>query len=586
MQGRSYRLHFPPTQKFTFFILPIYRYRDRIEYKDLKKVPTGQIRAAVCLIFILLLNILPARGDQSEKEKPGTTLSFSLAPVYQTVSWPDRSKPLLFEEKESTTSGPEPKMEKKTGRAILEYFSVIAIPQIFYWAGWWGEYKPWHYRLNWKDQSKKLFTLSAWKFDSNIFFVNWMHASAGAVYYNIARSNRLNRFESLLFTLGGSFYWEYVAEWRTVVSINDNIFTILGGFPIGEAWYNLGRFFLFRSGALNGFLSFLNPVLKFNSWLDRKTGSLISQDQEPGWHDFRLALGLWSGPISKQKWTGKNMFVHVDAQLLSQPDAEKPGDVGQKVGTTLFSGIFLDILSSRGLVDEVSFSFRSVYLGYFRKSLDSNLNGYRYYLGLGSAFSYFKQRAVAFYDSGRIRVKDIHLLNLEEPRNFRDKFAAVHVVGPVFDLTVRRGRFQARLMAEAYADFSMVNALALNEYSTVHDIRGAKTTLVYYGYYYGLGGSLSLRLDVDYGPLEFRGRFIAHDWGSIEGHDNFQSEVRDDFHITDSRASLYLSAGFRFGSSPFVFTLGYAEVGRRGILKDIKQTEHESRLLVGFVLRY
>jgi len=529
---------------------------------------------------------VPAGGDQSDKEKPDSLLFFSLAPVYQTDLRPNITESVSLQDQESTTSCPKAKMEKKTSRALLEYFAVIAVPQAIYWAGWWGEYKPWHYRLNWKDQSKRFFTLSAWKFDSNNFFLNWMHASAGALYYNIARSNRLNRFESFLFTLGGSFYWEYIGEWRTVVSINDNIFTILGGIPIGEAWYNLGRYFFSRTGAFNKFLSFLNPLLKFNRWLDRKTGPLISREPEPGWHDFRLALGFWSDSISNQKWAGKNMRAHIDAQILSRPDAEKPGEVSQKVDATLFSGISLDILLSKGLMSEVSFSFRSVYLGYFRKMFDPDLNGYRFYLGLGSAFSYLKQRSTAFYDSGRIRVKDIHLLNLEEPRNFRDKFAAVHIIGPVFDLTVRRGRFRARLMAEAYMDFSLVNALALNKYSIAHDIRGAKTTLVYYGYYYGFGSSLSLRLNAEYGPLELRGRFIGQNWGSIEGHDNFQNEVFDDFHLKDSRTFLYLSAGFRFGSSPFVFTLGYEEIGRSGVLKDIKQTERESRLLVGFALRY
>jgi hypothetical protein len=128
MRRRLYRFHSPPTQKFTFFIPSIYGYRDRIGYKDLKKIPARHIRTAVCLIFIFLLSILPAGGDQSEKEKPGTTLSFSLAPVYQTVLWPYRSKSVLIQEQESTTSSPEAKMEKKTGRAVLEFFAVAGPP--------------------------------------------------------------------------------------------------------------------------------------------------------------------------------------------------------------------------------------------------------------------------------------------------------------------------------------------------------------------------------------------------------------------------------------------------------------------------
>jgi hypothetical protein len=523
-----------------------------------------RIRGATAILFLLFFISTGLWGDDPSAGRPRPPLSFSLA----------------------SAPGPEAQPEKKLGRAALEYFAVIAVPQALYWAGYWGGKKEWHYRLNWEDQSKRFFSLWAWKFDSNCFYLNWMHGPAGALYYNIARSNRLNRFESLLFSLGGSFYWEYIVEWRAVVSINDNIFTVLGGIPIGEAWYTLGKYFLSKPGTVNGILSFLNPVLKFNSWLDRKTGPSLSREPDPGWHDFRLALGFWTDPSHGRGRPGLNMFAEVDAQLLSLPEAEKPGDLDQKVGSTLFSEISFDIVTAGGLADEFGLYFRSVYLGYFRKKIDPSLNGYRFYLGLGSAFSYFKQRSVAFYDSNQILVKDIQLLKLEEPRNFRDKFAAAHVIGPVFDLTVRRGRFRARLMADAYIDFSLVNALALNTYSATHDISGAKTTLVYYGYYYGFGGSLSLRLDVEYGPFELRGLFGGHAWGSIEGRDHFQKDVRDDYHIADSRTSLRLSAGYRFGTSPLVLLLAYENIGRTGSLKDVLRTEAESRFFAGLLFRF
>jgi len=505
-------------------------------------------------------------GEDASAVRLRPPLSFSLVPAFFPASAPDPKKNL--------------------GRATREYFSFIAVPQVLYWAGVWGGKKEWHYRLNWEDQSKRFFSLWAWKFDSNSHFLNWMHGPTGALYYNFARSNHLNRLESLLFTLGGSFYWEYIVEWRSVVSINDNIFTVLGGVPIGEVGYNLGKYFLSKPGLINGLLSFLNPVLKFNRWRDRKLGLSLPREPDPGWHDFRLSLGFWTNPSSGRGRPGRNMFAGVDAQLLSLPDAEKPGDLHQKVGSTLFSEMSFNMITAGGLLDEFGLYFRSVYLGYFRKNIAPNLDGYRFYLGLGSAFSFFKQRSVAFYDSNQIQVKDIHLLKLEEPRNFRDKFAAVHILGPVFDLTIRRGRFQARAMADAYFDFSLVNALALNSYSVTHDISGAKTTLVYYGYYYGFGGSLALRLDIDYGPFELRGLFSGHSWGSIEGRDQFQKDVRDDFHITDSRTSLRLSAGYRFGSSPLVILLAYENIGRTGSLKNVLEKDNESRASAGVLFRF
>ena len=547
---------------------------------------TNRFREAMVLLFLLPMTLIAIGGDILSMEQRRTSLTFSLASTYRPLLGFSQYQPPGTQKKEPVDSIPKTKSAKKTNRAFLEFLGVIAIPSATYWAGWWGEYKPWHYRLNLEDQFKRFFTLEAWKFDSNSYLLNCSHALAGALYYNIARSNGLNRLESFLFNLGGSFYWEYITEWRTVVSINDNIFNVLGGTAIGEAWHVIGKYFLSKSGIVNQVLSFLNPALRINNWLDRKTTLSNAPEPEPGWHDFRLCMGFWRDQSQVQEFSSMNMFAGIDAQLLRIPDAEKSGDLSQKIGSTLFSEISFDILSSGGLVDEMGLFFRSVYLGHFRKKLDPNSNGYRFYLGIGSAFSFFKQRSVAFYDSNQVHVKDIHLLKLEEPRNFRDKFAAAHIIGPVLDLTVRTSRFRARLMAETYLDFSLVNSLALNEYSIDHDISRAKSTLVYYGYYYGFGGSLGLRLDVEYGPLELRGRYTGHKWGSIEGHDNFQEDIRDDFHMTDSRTFVRLSAGYRFGKSPLVLVLAYEGIGRTGTLKEVTKTVHESRLSMGFVLRF
>jgi hypothetical protein len=545
-----------------------------------------RIYGLAALIFLTLSVSVDLSGDDPSAGRQHPFGSFSLATALRPAVGSGRFRFADRQDRAPSDPGAEVPPPKKLGRAVLEYFAVIAVPQTLYWTKYRGVAKPWQYRLTWEDQSERIFTLRTWKFDSNCFFPNWMHGPTGGLYYNVARSNHLNRLESFLFTLGGSFYWEYIAEWRSIISINDNIFTVLGGVPIGETWYVFGKYFLSKPGIINGLLSFLNPVLKFNRWLDRKAVPAVSREPDPGWRDFRVALGFWTNPFHGRERPGLNLFAYGDAQLLSLPDAEKPGDLRQKVGSTLFNEMSFDMITAGGLVDEIGLSFRSVYLGFFRKDIGPDLDGYRFHVGLGSAFTYFKQRSVAFYDSSRIFVKDIQLLKLEEPRNFRDKYASAHVVGPVFDLTVRRGRFRARVMADAYLDFSLVNALALNPYTVAHDITGAKTTLVYYGYYYGLGGSLSLRLDIEYGPMEFRGLFRGHAWGSIDGWDHFQKDVRDDFHLADSRTSLRFSAGYRFGISPLLLVLAYENIDRRGSLKDVLRKEHESRIFAGVLFRF
>lgn len=41
--------------------------------------------------------------------------------------------------------------------------------------------------------------------------------------------------------MSGSLWWEYVAEWREVISLNDNIITSIGGYAAGEPWFNSGN---------------------------------------------------------------------------------------------------------------------------------------------------------------------------------------------------------------------------------------------------------------------------------------------------------------------------------------------------------
>ena len=92
-------------------------------------------------------------------------------------------------------------------------------------------------------------------------------------------------------------------------------------------------------------------------------------------------------------------------------------------------------------------------------------------------------------------------LHLEEPRDFRDKYAIIHLFGPVYEGFWRGATSSVAWGVEAYPDFALVNAYALNAYSADHDIAGVKTTLLYYGYYYGYGGSLKAHFDAAAGPV-------------------------------------------------------------------------------------
>jgi hypothetical protein len=85
-------------------------------------------------------------------------------------------------------------------------------------------------------------------YDRDPFSVNQIgHPYQGSIYYGFARSAGLEYWESLLYTLGGSFLWETYGE-RNPPSINDYVATTIGGSFIGEAAFRMASLVLEGSG--------------------------------------------------------------------------------------------------------------------------------------------------------------------------------------------------------------------------------------------------------------------------------------------------------------------------------------------------
>jgi len=479
--------------------------------------------------------------------------------------------------KDDPAAVPAPSLHRNTGRALFEIGSVMMYSQVRYWLNYAKFIEDWQFHFSWKDQKRRFFTFEAWSLDSNAFSLNWTHAFAGVLYYNFARTNHLSWPQSFLFSMGGSLWWEYVAEWREVISLNDNIMTSIGGCAAGEAWFQLGKYFVGRKGFFNGILSFIDPLMKLNHWIDKEQGKNLSLGPEPGWHSFRFFLGQRSMPASSGVGPQNNFIAGFHTQIIHVPDYGKPGKTGRMVMDTLASDLDVDFAFLHGRIEEVNLSTRVVGLGYFKQDIDANSRGYAYYLGLGSAFTLFKKKSVAFYDSSSIPVKQDFDLHLEEPREFRDKLSIVHILGPAFDYTKFSPASRIRLVLDATLDFGLINSYALNKYSVGRDLAGVKTTLLYYGYYYGLGTTLSSGLTYNIHSLEFNGLVRYQAYGSMDGLDRFQEEVTDDFHLTDTRLTYLIGAALRIPGTPVELYGSYEGIDRRGVIKDIRHGSLENR---------
>ncbi len=478
-----------------------------------------------------------------------------------------------------------PRQERKLGRGIVEISLLMTYSQTRYWLNYAKFIEDWQYHLSWKDQKKRFFGFGAWRFDSNAFSLNWTHAFAGVLYYSFGRTNHLSWPQSFLFSLGGSLWWEYVAEWREVISINDNIMTSLGGYTAGEPWFQLGKYFIGRKGIVNQVLSFIHPVLKFNHWLDRENEKKIFAATEAGWHDFQFMVGQKRMPTTDQE-SRNTLFLGFRTEIVQIPEYGKPGRTSRMLSDTLASDLDFDFSFRHGQIEEFNFATSVVGLGWFKQEIDPGLNGYAYYIGLGSGFSLFKKKSTWPFDSSSVPVKQGFDIHLDEPRDFRDKLSAVHIGGPAFEYALFRPNSRLRVRLNATLDFGLVNAYALNRYSVDHSIEGIKTTLLYYGYYYGIGTTFSSGLRYNYRHLAFDAHLRYQAYGSFDGRDRYQAEVTDNFHVRDRRLTYLLGASVRIPGTSVLVAGEFEGIDRRGIIKDVDVRNLEERFSLAMSLKF
>jgi len=405
------------------------------------------------------------------------------------------------------------------------------------------------------------------------------------MYYQFGRTNNLSWASSWLMAVAGSTWWEVVGEPKEVISINDQIVTGAGGFPLGEAWFQVGNFLLHRPRALQRALGVVNPVLLINHWLDRRDPGRAAYVQ-PGWHDFSLIAGgrrLSAAGVQP----GTDLYFGVHARLVGLPDYGRPGETRRALRDTYVAELDFDIATRGGHAEETRLYAKAVPWGRLVQKIGPDGRGYCLTLGIGSSFEYFKKRPLADYDAVPVPVKtDLDRLRLGEPRAFTDKLAVVHLAGPVVDGTVFRRGFLFRAAVEASLDFALVNAAAINDYSRLHDITGLKTTVFYYGYYYGFGGTLAARARLEAGVLAVHGLAEYNAWGSVDALDRFQAEITDNAHLSDTRTRLLIGTSVRVPRTPIKLFAELESVRRRGRLAEVRSALVETKFYAGLAFSF
>ncbi|MGB9893133.1 MAG: DUF3943 domain-containing protein [Candidatus Saccharicenans sp.] len=503
---------------------------------------------------------------------PGKKLSFS---------FDDRQEASPFlvdpEQFEKITSLPRHKL-----RAFLEFFSLFAYSGINYNIKYSKFIEDWQYKFIWKDQKRRYFTFEAQRFDSNNFGLNWRHSLAGLIYYEFARSNNLTWWQSTLYSMGGSLAWEYLVEWREVISINDNLMTGPGGFVLGESLFQLGQYFLNSPNKFSRLLSWFNPLMKINGWFDRKHPlPPYFHAYNPQAQDVYFFIGYRQSPTSTSAQEVSNLDISFNSRIITRQDYGIPGKVREKFTQPIYSQLDLEMMYHGKNREELDLMAKVVPFGWFAQNISDDKKGYSYYYGLGSALEVYLKRPVVDYDAEKFAVNQPDEFHFEVPRDFRDKLGAIHILGPVFDLAWFARPWYFHLCGEAYLSFGMINSLPLNKYSIDHDIRGMKTTLTYFGYYYALGPALKYRIDLGYSRLRLRGFLEYLYYHSLQGRDRFQNDLLDDSPLRDSRWDYGLDLQYQIPGTSFSIESRLEWVKRWGLIHEIADHNLEKRLYLG-----
>lgn len=474
-----------------------------------------------------------------------------------------------------------PSKRRNTGVALLEMGVNIAISAANYWQKYTHFLEDWQFTLSWRDQQRKFFRSEGLRLDSNNFRLNWTHGLSGALYYSWGRSNGLSVAESALFSVGGSFFWEYFAEWREISSINDHVLTCFGGIDSGETIFLIGNHFRRRPGFLNRLGEMLfNPFLAFNdmvvgSW----PGPRVPQED---WHDFRLLLGGRHGdvPMDLERSPGETA-LGLDMRLVLAPGYGRAGSGQGFSRGPLDTEALFNISTSRHGVEEFSVATRTVLFGWWWqrvRAAGGGLRGRYLWLGGVSAWDVFQKRPVAPYDGNDLGHTE-QWFPIPQPAQFTDKGSTVHLFGPALTLTQYAGAFTARLDLQASLDFSLVNSLAYNAYSADHDVWGVKSTLHNWGYYYALGYSAEARLHGEVGPLQAWAGVKYQHCASIEGLDRFQASILDDGRLRDSRLTGQAGLALRLGRTPLLLQARLEGIERRGSFHEVRARTRETRFV-------
>jgi hypothetical protein len=440
-------------------------------------------------------------------------------------------------------------------------------------AWYWGHQKPSDSEISvgsWSTWQTKLTSTQYFTFDQDRFNTNAVgHPVAGLIYYQIARGSGLGAAGSFLTSVIASTAWKYFGESNQKLSINDLVVTPMAGWVLGEATYRLGSFFA------DGEPSFANCVgaLIFSPVATLTEPPVCrSRGHDPPfdrfgfsrrtWHELYAELGAAYAVIDGGDSRGETAFG-LGARITAHARYQRPGWDASNAWPGQWSSIAVRWLLDSGSIDGVALHGDSLVIGrYYRRYGDvpgptGQADGRGLLVGFGSSFDYDGRSLPAVYD----------------------RTLAIGIGGPMATLEARRGRFAVRASLALSYGFGQVTSLAWAQAAQQFAGVRVKSPLQTGGYYFGQGLLSFATLEADLGDLRLHFDGRGQNFWSFNSLDDHQSELQNNFSLSDTQIFLTASAALRPFGGPVRLTVEFDDVMRDSHLPGTAVTSTEHRFV-------
>lgn len=363
---------------------------------------------------------------------------------------------------------------------------------------------------------------SAWRFDNNQLIINyWLHPLAGGEMYALARANHHGPLVSLGYSTLSSFLWEFVFEYRELVSVNDMIATSFPGMAIGEFLHKLGLYLdsAERPGlGLRAAQWTLTPGHQFDRVVDGRTDRGPIERDALGlradiWHDFDVRASFGAG-VDAEGSEYPAFGTGFRGALVSLPGYGKPRPLSTGFARADFATLTLHAEgSSHG--PGLHMTSETLLAGYHLQDLrPSGAGGNPRASSVGSMLTAGASLGYTYLESHQ--------------NGFPELLGAFHMAGVRVASTARSRLGAASLGVRVNPDFVGVGAFGYEQWQAAHPGELGKHILRNQGYHYAWGGSGLIEAEAAIGPLELDGAVFLGRWRSQEGLNRWQERITVD----------------------------------------------------------